>query len=419
MKTFFFLWGATFIGWMASGCPAPIMPQESLGPSAPTPNSENAKEHSLDAGGVIRFATYNVALNRKKAGDLIAELKDEKASKISKIAQVIQVIKPDVILLNEVDYDEHGQAIKLLQQNYLGVSQGHTGNRTPAITYPHVYLGPVNTGLESPCDLNQDGKIALPDDGYGYGAFPGQYGMVLLSKYPIEKEQVRTFQNFLWRDMPDAKRPRNKDGSLFYPQESFAKLRLASKSVWDVPITIHGQTVHLICAHPTPPVFDGAEDRNGCRNHDEIRMVVDYAAGNADYIYDDKGVRGGLAANSRFVIVGDMNADPFDGDSLEGAAQWLTESAAINHTNVPSSWGATRAASRSGEKNQTQRGDPAHDTGDFNDQFSGNLRVDYCLPSRQLRIVDAGVFWPHLQESWYELNQASDHHLVWVDVEFP
>ena len=391
------------------------MPQIPLNETTCSLHSANTKEHSLDVGGVIRFATYNVALNRKNAGDLIAELKDEKASKIAQIAEVIQRIKPDVILLNEVDYDEHGQAIKLLQQNYLGVSQ----NRTPAITYPHVYLGPVNTGLESPCDLNQDGKIALPDDGYGYGAFPGQYGMVLLSKYPIEKAQVRTFQNILWRDMPDAKRPRNEDGSLFYPQEIFAKLRLPSKSVWDVPITIHGQTVHLICAHPTPPVFDGAEDRNGCRNHDEIRMVVDYAAGNADYIYDDKGVRGGLAADSRFVIVGDMNADPFDGDSLQGAAQWLTESAAINHTKVPASWGAAYAASRSGEKNQTQRGNPAHDTGDFNDQFSGNLRVDYCLPSRQLRIVDAGVFWPHVQESRFELNRASDHHLVWVDVEFP
>lgn len=415
MKTFFFLWGATFIGWMASCCPAPIMPQESLGPSASTPVSENVFEHSLSGGTSVRFATYNVALNRKNAGDLIAELKHGHSSKIAQIAEVIQRVKPDVVLLNEVDYDDRGEALKLLQQNYLAVSQ----NGQTAIVYPHVYSGPVNTGLESPCDLNQDGKIALPDDGYGYGVFPGQYGMVLLSKHPIKKEHVRTFQNFLWRDMPDAKRPRNEDGSLFYSQEIFAKLRLPSKSVWDVPITLHGQTVHLICAHPTPPVFDGAEDRNGCRNHDEIRMVVDYAAGNAGYIYDDKGVRGGLAANSRFVIVGDMNADPFDGDSMDGAAQWLTESAAINHTRVPSSTGAVSAAKESGEKNQAHQGNPTHDTGDFNDQFTGNMRVDYCLPSRQLQIVDAGVFWPDVKEAGFELNQASDHHLVWVDVEFP
>ena len=31
-------------------------------------------------------------------------------------------------------------------------------------------------------------------------------------------------------------------------------------------------------AIPTPPAFDGEEDRNGRRNHDEIRFWVDYVS---------------------------------------------------------------------------------------------------------------------------------------------
>jgi len=33
-----------------------------------------------------------------------------------------------------------------------------------------------------------------------------------------------------------------------------------------------GQVIHILASHPTPPVFDGVEDRNGRRNHDEIRL---------------------------------------------------------------------------------------------------------------------------------------------------
>ena len=53
-------------------------------------------------------------------------------------------------------------------------------------------------------------------------------------------------------------------------------LPLSSKSHWDVPVRIGNVTLHLLASHPTPPAFDGAEDRNGRRNHDEIRFWSDY-----------------------------------------------------------------------------------------------------------------------------------------------
>ena len=98
-------------------------------------------------------------------------------------------------------------------------------------------------------------------------------------------------------------------GKNWYNEQEWQNIRLSSKSFWDLPISVNNKTVHILASHPTPPVFDGLEDRNGKRNHDEVRLVADYI-NNADYIYDDKGKKGGLNAQSRFVILGDLNAAP-------------------------------------------------------------------------------------------------------------
>jgi hypothetical protein len=70
------------------------------------------------------------------------------------------------------------------------------------------------------------------------------------------------------------------------------------------------------------------------------------------------------------------------------------------------------------------RSDPRYDTADFSDSAPGNLRADYVLPSRSLRIVDAGVFWPVQADPLSSLTgvfpfPSSDHRLVWVDAMVP
>ena len=68
---------------------------------------------------------------------------------------------------------------------------------------------------------------------------------------------------------------------------------------------------------------------------------------------------------------------------------------------------------------------PALDTADFSDDPApGNLRVDYALPSKNLPLLDAGVFWPAPGRPGSELTgeypfPTSDHRLVWVDVKVP
>lgn len=363
----------------------------------------------------IRFTTFNAAMNRPQPGQLISDLETKSNKQARQIAEIIQRVRPDVLLLNEFDFDAKHKAADLFQRRYLEVGQGGQ----PPIKYEHRFLAAVNTGVPSGHDLDNDGTTTGPGDAFGFGVFPGQYGMLVLSKFPIDTPNIRTFRSFLWRDMPSALLPET-NGQSYFNAEETAILRLSSKSHWDLPIRIDEKVVHLLCSHPTPPVFDGPEDRNGRRNHDEIRFWADYIApSRSGYIYDDDGKRGGLADRSHFVIAGDMNADPFDGDSRDRAIQQLLAHELIDSTSIPTSHGAKEKSLRDRGANEQHDGPPDHDTSDFRDRSVGNLRLDYVLPSRSLRVSDSAVFWPANSEQGHKLVDASDHRLVWLDIEFP
>ncbi len=113
-----------------------------------------------------------------------------------------------------------------------------------------------------------------------------------------------------------------------------------------------------------------------------------------DYIYDDAGAQGGLADGERFVIAGDQNSDPLDGDSIAGSIQQLIDHPLVNTRFTPQSDGAVEAAILQGGANLTHRSDPRFDTADFADGAPGNLRADYVLPRKGIQIVDGAVFWP-------------------------
>jgi 3-phytase/alkaline phosphatase D len=375
----------------------------------------------------VRFATFNAALTRSGAGALADDLATPDDAQARAVAEIIQRVDPGVLLINEFDFDAVGAAAGNFQRNYLEVGQ----NDAAPIAFPYSFSAPVNTGLPSGHDLDNNGRIGGSGDAFGFGWFGGQYGMLLLSKYPIVTDQVRTFQNFLWKDMPGAMLPDDLETPAaddWYSPEELEVVRLSSKSHWDVPLRIEQEVVHVLASHPTPPVFDGPEDRNGKRNHDEIGFWSDYLTPGADgYIYDDAGARGGLPANARFVIMGDQNADPCDGDTADGAIWQLLAHPRVNATIVPASEGGVDAAARQGGANRQHVGNPAFDTGDFADagaDAAGNLRTDYVLPSVDLPIVGTGVFWPRSDDPLFRLvgngaEISSDHRLVFVDLVVP
>jgi endonuclease/exonuclease/phosphatase family metal-dependent hydrolase len=366
----------------------------------------------------IRVATFNAAMNRKTEGELSRGLEqgDEQAAKI---AAILRAVSPDIVLINEIDRDD--RSAELFLNRYL-----NTLLTPDQPAWKYSYAGTVNTGVDSGLDLDGNGKLHEPNDAWGFGAYPGQYGMAVLSRFEIHPQQIRTFQNFRWSQMPQALRPRipSSDGATpksYYPDSIWNQLRLSSKSHWDVPIQIGNQVLHLIAAHPTPPVFDGPEDRNGCRNHDEIRLLIDYISDDDSgrYLVDDQGNSGPIRAQSQFVILGDLNADPLDGDGRSEAIRKLLEHPRVAKYPTPQSQGAVEAAATSQGANVKHKGNPAFDTGDFNDKNPGNLRIDFVLPSSNLKVLASGVYWPSKTQSPESkaLAEASDHRLVWVDIE--
>ncbi len=380
--------------------------------------TESKHPHSKN----LRIATYNLSLNRNEAGQLEADLESGTNAQARAVAEVIQRTNPDIVLLNEFDFVPDNRAVDLFRDNYLEVGQGGA----EPIEFTYAFVAPSNTGVPSGFDLNNDGAIGGGDDAFGFGLFPGQFGMAVLSKYPIDELAVRTFQHFRWQDMPGALLPDDPATAApadWYSEAELDIFRLSSKSHWDVPVRVGRETIHVLASHPTPPTFDGDEDRNGRRNHDEIRFWADYVSpGRASsYIYDDVGRRGGLKPGSKFVVLGDQNSDPLDGDSVEGSIQQLIEHPRITDP-LPTSEGAVEAAALQGGANATHEGDPRYDTADFNDNPApGNLRADYVLLSKQLRPVNARVFWPVRADPLSRLTgefpfPTSDHRLVWVDV---
>lgn len=385
----------------------------------------------------VRFATFNASLNRATFGQLFTDLSapgSAGAAQAKHIAEIIQRNAPDILLVNEFDWDPATDAqgrtvVELFHDNFLAVPQ-QAG--LPALSYPWRFTAKPNTGF-SPMDSNEDGVVTIADTGgvlvdfdnaggsvttpgteaygndcFGFGEFRGKYGMVVYSRFPVQPAGVRTFRKFLWKDMPGALLPDDAATPAFpndwYSPAELAVFRLSSKSHWDIPIDLGGGiTVHFLCDHPTPPVFDFTEDRNGRRNHDEIRFWADYIdPALSTYHRDDAGIPGGLPAGARFFIAGDHNADPVKGESIGGAALQFTTHPLINNTFVPS------AAAYS--NNTTNTAD-----------FSPDLRVDYVLPSRAgFNILTGAVFWPVLPDLLAPLvttANASDHKLVWLDVQ--
>ena len=374
----------------------------------------------LDGGHALRVATYNTSLYDDEAGGLVRRLEAGDA-RARKIAAVLQHVRPDIVLLNEFDYDPAHRATDLFRREYLERPQ--TGGGEP-LRYPYYYLAPVNTGVPSGLDLDGNGGNGgkggtardRGNDAWGYGLHPGQYGMLVLSRYPIDEAAVRSFQLLKWSAMPGAARPLQPDGTPYHPDDTWAQLRLSSKSHWDVPVRTPQGMLHLLASHPTPPVFDGPEDRNGARNADEIRLWREYISpGYRPWLCDDAGRCGSLDADARFVIVGDLNNDPADGDGRHAAITELLEHPRVLRQPTPASDGAVDVAARYAAAGIVHRGAAAHATGDFGPGV-GTLRLDYALPSTGMQVVDGGVYWPKAGDPGSDVIDASDHHPVWVDL---
>lgn len=337
----------------------------------------------------IRVATYDAELSRRGPGLLLADILsgDEQ---VTAVVSVIAKAQPDILVLTGFDHDLEGRALAAFVEAL----------DAAGITFSNSFAARPNAGLQTELDLDGNGRRGEARDSQGYGAFTGQGGMAVLSRFPIG--EVRDFSAFLWKDLPGAILP-EVDGAPFPSAEARDAQRLSSVGHWDVPVKTPDGPLHLLAFSATTPVFDGPEDLNGRRNHDEIVFWQRLLDGDLPF----------AAPEGAVVLAGNANLDPADGEGRHAAIRGLLGDDRFQDP-LPRSPGGVAAA------NPEQAGDPALDTADWTDPVPGNLRVDYVLPDARLDVLDAGVVWPAPGDALAEtVATASRHRLVWVDIAFP
>ncbi|WP_369820205.1 endonuclease/exonuclease/phosphatase family protein [Thioclava sp. SK-1] len=280
---------------------------------------------------------------------------------------VIASQNPDILLLTGFDWDAQGLALAAFQAQLTAAGSD----------YPYHYAPRPNSGMDSGHDLDGDGRDGGPRDAQGYGRFSGDGGMALLSRFPVDQAHSRDFSDLLWADLPETK--------LTSEDPGWQVQRLSSVAHWDVAVRVHETPLHLWAMSATPPVFDGPEDRNGRRNHDELAFWSRYLDGRLPW----------APVPQPFVLLGDFQIDPAKGQGQTAAIDTLLADARL------------------------QDPLPGANTVQYDPAGVGALRVDYVLPSRQITVLDAGVIWPIDGPLAQAAQQASRHKMVWVSIAWP
>ena len=135
-----------------------------------------------------------------------------------------------------------------------------------------------------------------------------------------------------------------------------------------------GGVLRLMTWHATTPAFDGPEDRNGRRNHDETAFWSALLAGNLTF----------APPEVPFLLIGQANSDPAKGDGRPDAIRALLANPMLQDVLPPG------------------------DTVDYGGTI-GALRVAYILPSSGLAITDSGIGGA---------SDASRHRPIWVQIDF-
>jgi len=91
----------------------------------------------------VRFATFNASLNRNAPGQALTDLSSVGNAQASAIAEIIQRVRPEVLLINEFDYEPDNALAEAFQANYLSIPQH---GDVDAIAYP-LEIGSAPRGI--------------------------------------------------------------------------------------------------------------------------------------------------------------------------------------------------------------------------------------------------------------------------------
>lgn len=269
-----------------------------------TASPQHGKKEQRSEKESLRVATVNAGLSEDEEGALAERLEGGQDEAAQMLARNIQKTRPDVLLITDIDTDTHVPDI--FKDQYLAEAQadGEAGSKDLSpLDYRYVYAASTNAGVQSGADLNGNGSTGDAGDAFGVGHFEGQRSMILYSRYPIKQDEVRTFNDLIWSELPGNSLDTEK-----YSKLVRSVLPLNSTSLWDVPLDVDGETVHVVATGLTPDQGEGAD---ADRRLDQLRFLNMYLSDSDELrdLTDDAGAYGGLEQEANAVVLGALGPD--------------------------------------------------------------------------------------------------------------
>ena len=315
--------------------------------------------------GMLRFATFNASVNRNADGQLLQELSNGDDPQLRNVAEIIQRVRPDVAAHQRVRLRSgpaRGTSVPAqLPRRCRTTARGRSSTAT-ASWLRRTRASPSGK------DFDNDGQAVTQPGSGAYGNDRSASASSLASSAWSSSRVRASTTRTLGPSSASAGgtcpatccltiRPRRPRG--WYSADELGIFRLSSKSHWDVPwrSTATGRALPR-----EPPDAAGVRRPRGPQRQAQPRRdpllggLRDSRCGH--YIYDDEGRRGGLRRGEQFVIAGDQNADPFDGDGVDHAIRQLLDNPRINASVTPTSPGGAEQSQLQGGANMTHRSDP-------------------------------------------------------------
>jgi 3-phytase len=345
-----------------------------------------------------------------------AKLLDESDEQATAAAQILARFAPDIISINELQFDMQGVPTPSMpgapgttgwgQFDVFGADNAHRlADRIAAAGtpegYEHRLIFVGNSGYYwEGSTLGFDWFILR-----GWGEFRGRFNTAILSRYPILLDQVRIISDVPWDALPENHIAKMKAETGIDVPPGFP---IFEKGLNIVPVQVNDEVLHLVLLHTVSPAFDPI---NPYRNYDELRALVMFLDGQLPGVEP-------LPPDAKFMIVGDLNADPDDGDGLPGAIQQV-----LDHPSVIAVFGAGAGTKGNNGQYNTYLSGCGLDDGSIvqNPTQKFQLQLDYLLPSTNLgEPLETFLFFPDFQTEREDFDlacRASDHRFAYTDIQ--
>ena len=284
-----------------------------------------------DRPRVVRFSTFNASLNRNTAGELVTDLSMPNAvtpgtTQAKVIAEIVQRNRPDVLLINEFDFVPNNQAAESIPDE-LPVHQPERRFTDPlpislyrAVQHRHR----LRLRSEQQRFRRHDPRrVRLRRRCARFRCVPGpvRHGRLLEVSDPHEPDPHLPEVPVEGHAEREAARHRRDPGT---------QRLVLTRGARDLPPLVQEPLGHSHSHRRGDGALpDEPSDATGLRRNrgpqwkaklrrDPLLRGLHSGGSTASYIYDDAGKRGGLKRGELFVIAGDQNSDPRDGDSIPG-----------------------------------------------------------------------------------------------------